>query len=34
MVANQTGDIGIVFYNQDAWFHGFIVAGREALLSR
>jgi hypothetical protein len=34
MMANQTGNIGIVFYNQDAGFHGFIVAGRDAVWSR
>jgi hypothetical protein len=25
VVANQAGDIGIVFDDEDAWFHGFIV---------
>jgi hypothetical protein len=26
MVANEAGNIGIVFDDEDAWFHGFIVA--------
>ena len=26
MVANEAGNIGIVFNDEDAWFHGFIVA--------
>ena len=26
MVADETCDIGVVFDDKDAWFHGFIVA--------
>jgi hypothetical protein len=28
MVADQAGNVGIVFNDEDAWFHGIIVNGK------
>jgi hypothetical protein len=33
MVPNQTGNIGIVFHNKDAWLHKRIVAVRAPISS-
>ena len=29
VVANEAGNVGIVFDDEDAWFHGIIVAGKQ-----
>jgi hypothetical protein len=29
VMANEAGNIGIVFDDEDAWFHGLIVAGKQ-----
>jgi hypothetical protein len=29
MVADETRNVGIVFDDEDAWFHGIIVAGKQ-----
>jgi hypothetical protein len=33
VMANEAGNIGIVFDDEDAWFHGSIVAGKQLLVS-